>query len=301
MSGSDRKPWGSVEKEDWYKEQKIQRSYREIVLPKILELKDSFELIQYGAHSQDPAKYPVYLIKSQKMDNKKKTILITGGVHGYETSGVLGALSFMKNEAKRFEEFFNILCAPCLSPWSFETVNRWNPKAIDPNRNFVDGSIAEECDLFLNALRPFHDQIYAHFDLHETTDTDNTIFRPALEKRDAKTQEWTEIPDGFYVVGDSENPCPEFQRAIIDEVRKFTHIAPPDEKGRIIGEKIEQEGVINYPLKKLSLCAGFSSAKFTTTTEVYPDSPKVNDQNCIDAQVAAVRGGLNFLKEYLSR
>jgi hypothetical protein len=53
--------------------------------------------------------------------------------------------------------------------------------------------------------------------------------------------------------------------------------------------------VINYPVKKLSLCAGFSNAEFTTTTEVYPDSPKVTPENCVDAQVAAIIGGLDFL------
>lgn len=301
MSEKTLTPWGDSEKENWYREQKKQRSYQEIVVPRIQKLKENFEVTQYGSHSQNPSVYPIYLVKSREFDPKKKTILITGGVHGYETSGVLGAIAFMETEATKYADKFNLICAPCLSPWSFETVNRWNPKAIDPNRNFVKNSTAEECELFLKAMEPFETEIFAHFDLHETTDTDNTVFRPALEKRDAKVQEWTEIPDGFYVVGDSENPCPEFQKAIIDEVRKVTHIAPPDEKGRIIGEKIEQEGVINYPLKKLSLCAGFSKARFTTTTEVYPDSPKVNDQNCIDAQVAAVRGGLNYLVEFLSR
>ncbi|MFT4630586.1 MAG: hypothetical protein ACI8PV_001708, partial [Dinoroseobacter sp.] len=31
-----------------------------------------------------------------------------------------------------------------------------------------------------------------------------------------------------------------------------------------------------------------------TTTEVYPDSPKVDDENCIQAQVAAICSGLDF-------
>jgi hypothetical protein len=79
-------------------------------------------------------------------------------------------------------------------------------------------------------------------------------------------------------------------------VRRVTHIAPADQEGRIIGEPLEQEGVINYPLKKLSLCAGISKAKYTTTTEVYPDSPKASDAICIQAQVAAIRGGLDYMK-----
>ena len=66
----------------------------------------------------------------------------------------------------------------------------------------------------------------------------------------------------------------------------MTHIAPPDGAGNIIGEPVAQEGVINYPFASLGLCAGLTgSAKFATTTEVYPDSPKANDEQCNAAQV----------------
>ena len=290
-------PWGNAEKANWLKEQTIKRSYNEEVVTKIEKLKTIHDVTQYGALSYNPELYPVFMVKSRSFDKNKKTVLITGGVHGYETSGVHGALAFMEKEAKNYTDTFNIICTPCISPWGYETINRWNQLAIDPNRSFIPNSPAEECVLFLKALEPYVNDIYAHFDLHETTDTDNSIFRVAKALRDGKEAEpWSEIPDGFYGVGDTENPCFDFQKAIIDSVRKVTHIAPADENGNIIGEPLEQEGVINYPLKALSLCAGFSNAKFTTTTEVYPDSPKVTDEICNDAQVAAIKGGLDYLK-----
>ncbi|MBL7542785.1 MAG: M14 family metallocarboxypeptidase [Bdellovibrionaceae bacterium] len=290
------RPWGSAEKQTWFKQQTIKRSYLQDVVTQIKKLNSAFEIVSYGALSIQPSLYPLYLVKSKNFDFEKKTILITGGVHGYETSGVHGAIAFMEREARNYSHSFNFLCTPCISPWAYETINRWNPRAIDPNRSFVLNSSSEECDFFLKALQPYISQIYAHFDLHETTDTDNTIFRPAKALRDAKPEDpWTEIPDGFYVVGDIDNPVPEFQRAIVASVKRVTHIAPADEDGRIIGENLAQEGVVNYPIKKLSLCAGFSNAKYTTTTEVYPDSPKVTDQICVDAQVAAIVGGLEYL------
>ena len=288
-------PWSDIDKMNWFKEQTIKRSYLSEVVSKIEKLKTSLDVIQYGALSLNPEAYPVFLVSSKSFNANKKTILITGGVHGYETSGVHGALSFMENDVHKYTDKFNFICAPCISPWAYETINRWNNKAIDPNRSFIPNSPSEECELFLRAVEPIKASIFTHFDLHETTDTDNTVFRPAKGLRDGKLEEWSEIPDGFYCVGDSDNPCPEFQKAVIDSVKLVTHIAPPDEKGMIIGAPLEQEGVINYPLKKLSLCAGFSDARYTTTTEVYPDSPKVTDQNCIDAQVAAIKGGLDFL------
>lgn len=290
-------PWGLNEKENWFKAQTIKRSYQEEVVTRISKLNKNFEVSSYGSLSINPEAYSLYLVKSKKFDPDLRTVLITGGVHGYETSGVHGAISFMETEAQKYEGQFNFICAPCISPWAYETINRWNPKAIDPNRSFVPNSPAEECELFLKAIEQYKTSIYVHFDLHETTDTDNTVFRIALGQRDAKVLDFSEIPDGFYTVGDTENPQDAFQKAIIDSVRKVTHIAPPDERGMIIGEKIEQEGVINYPLKKLSLCAGFSTATYTTTTEVYPDSPKTTPEECISAQVAAIVGGLNYLSK----
>ena len=289
-------PWGNTEKEQWFKEQSIKRSYLKEVVTKIKALGFQWDVQQYGALSINPQLYPLFLIKSKSFDPSKKTIVVTGGVHGYETSGVHGALEFFATAAHKYQDQFQFVCAPCVSPWAYETINRWNPKAIDPNRNFLDDSPAEECRLFLKAIQALNIKPLAHFDLHETTDTDNTVFRPALEERDGIPQELWDIPDGFYLVGNTQNPQKEFQKAIIDSVRKVTHIAPHDESGKIIGVDIEQEGVINYPIKTLFLCAGFSDAEYTTTTEVYPDSPKVTDQECIDAQVAAIAGGLNFLK-----
>ena len=43
------------------------------------------------------------------------------------------------------------------------------------------------------------------------------------------------IPDGFYIVGDTENPQPEWSKAILDKVRAITHIAAPDSNGNLIG------------------------------------------------------------------
>jgi hypothetical protein len=287
--------WGQNEKENWFAEQIIKRSYKNEVVSQIQALSDRFDIAPYGALSINPDSYPVYLLKSKNPNLEKKTVLITGGVHGYETSGVLGALGFLNGTIDDYIDRFNFVCAPCISPWAYETINRWNSKAIDPNRSFFKGSPAEESRLFIDALSAHQMKPFAHFDLHETTDTDNSVFRPALERRDGVTLEFSEIPDGFYVVGDSENPQREFQKAVIDAVRKVTRIAPTDQSGRLIGVVVEQEGVINYQVKKLFLCTGVTQAEYTTTTEVYPDSPSVTPATCVEAQIAAIRGGLDFL------
>jgi len=289
------KSWGATEKADWLSKQTIKRSYHNDVVTKVKKLANKFEIDQYGILNYQENKYPLYFIKSLNWNTNKKTILITGGVHGYETSGVQGAIRFMQDRAFEYVSHFNILTLPCISPWGYETINRWNPETIDPNRYFIKDSPSQEALQAMEFVHSTNTDILAHIDLHETTDTDNTEFRPALAARDAIEQDEWDIPDGFYLVGDSENTQDDFQRAIIQSVEKVTHIAPTDQAGKIIGETCVQKGVINYPIKKWGLCTGFTRATYVTTTEVYPDSPKVDDKNCIIAQVAAVAGGLDYL------
>ena len=213
----------------------------------------------------------------------------------YGTSGVQGAIRFLETKALDYASKFNILVAPCVSPWGYETINRWNPVAIDPNRSFYADSPSEEAAALMQYLSSQQIDPVMHIDLHETTETDNTEFRPALAARDALKHENWHIPDGFYTVGDTAKPAPDFQTAIIKSVEKVTHIAPPDLDGNIIGETLQQWGVINYAARKLGLCMGFTDAAYVTTTEVYPDSPQVDDEDCIKAQLAAVLGGLEHL------
>ncbi|WP_217564193.1 M14 family metallopeptidase [Vibrio cholerae] len=287
-------PWQAAERQAWREQHHIQREYQQEVVPKILALSSLFNVSTYGALSYDPTRYPLYVVKSRHWDAHKPTVLITGGVHGYETSGVHGALQFLATAAEPYLAHFNLLAAPCVSPWGYETINRWNPNAIDPNRSFVQDSPAEEAALLM-AMVAEYGPILLHIDLHETTDTDESEFRPALAARDGKAYLEGSIPDGFYTVGDTENPQLAFQQAVIDSVRSVTHIAPADENYEIIGSPVVAEGVILYPMRELGLCGGMTDCTYSTTTEVYPDSPKVTAQLCNDAQVAAILGALDYV------
>lgn len=309
--GTPGKPWGAAETAQWRETRAIQRSYQEEVVTKIQSLKDEFEVLHYGALSQDAEKYPMYAVKTRKWKDDKPCVLITGGVHGYETSGVQGALLFLRSKAQHYSKHFNILVAPCVSPWGYETIQRWNAQGVDPNRSFnPDGEVVEgrsfnpeaatEESSALRALLKEHgmgQEWICHLDLHETTDTDDTEFRPAKAARDGIVDSKPEeIPDGFYLVQDMTRMQPEWFKAMIDSVRKVTHIAPADSSGKLIGELITQEGVIAIPCKtSLGLCAGVTNAQYRTTTEVYPDSPQATADQCNEAQLACIEGALNHI------
>jgi hypothetical protein len=292
--GTPGQPWGGAEKAEWRSRQVRQRSYEEDVLTVVDRLRSQFDVVKYGRLNYDPDVYPLFAIKSQEWRDELPCALITGGVHGYETSGVHGALQFAEHHAADYASRINLVIVPCVSPWAYERIHRWNPHAIDPNRSFRDDSPAEESAAVMRLIAPFRDRVLVHIDLHETTDSDESEFRPALAARDGKSSEPGEIPDGFYLVDDSENPQPEFQQAVIAAVEKITHTAPADRNGEIIGSAVVAPGVIRYPLKRLGLCAGVTNARYTTTTEVYPDSPRATPEQCNAAQVAAVRAAIDF-------
>ena len=293
--GTPGQAWGPAEVAAWRAQLVRQRSYAEDVLTVFERLRARFEVLPYGEVLYGSDVYPLFALQSLEWQPGLPGVLVTGGVHGYETSGVHGALDFLDQHAEVYTGRVNLLVAPCVSPWGYERIHRWNFDAIDPNRSFKEPSAAQESAALMRLVAPLLGQFAAHIDLHETTDTDASEFSPAKAARDGVPYTPVHIPDGFYLVDDTENPQPEFQQAIIAAVERITHIAPSDAHGGLIGSPQSERGVIRYPLKSLGLCASITGARYTTTTEVYPDSPRVTPEQCNAAQVAAVCAAIDFV------
>ncbi len=293
--GTPGTPWGDAERAAWRALQRKQRSYADDVVSAIDRLRGRFDVTEYGRLEYgDDGVFALFAVRTRGWDERRPVLLVTGGVHGYETSGVHGALRFAAEHAEAYAGRANVLVAPCVSPWAYERIQRWNPFAVDPNRSFFERSPAHESAALMRLVAATRGRFAMHVDLHETTDSDELEFRPALAARDGKAFEPGTIPDGFYLVDDAEKPEPAFQAAILEAVAKVTHIAAADADGTIIGEPLAAPGVIRYECAQLGLCAGMTGARFTTTTEVYPDSPRTTPAQCVAAQVAAVRAGIDF-------
>lgn len=287
--------WGPDEIAQWRDRQTRLRSYADDVLAPVQALHAQWEVLTYGEVVYGDERFPLVALRSRGWNAALPTALVTGGVHGYETSGVHGALRFAQAHAQPYAGRVNLLIAPCVSPWAYERIQRWNHDAQDPNRNFRVNSPAQESAALMALVAPLRGQFDAHVDLHETTDSDESEYRPAVAARDGKAFVPASIPDGFYLVDDSANPQPAFQQALVAAVEKVTHIAPADAQGGIIGSPLVAHGVIHYAMKELGLCAGISDARYTTTTEVYPDSARATPAQCIAAQVAVVCAALDFV------
>lgn len=296
--GTPGTPWGAAEKAEWLKLQSVKRSYKDIVLSQLTALEADFEVKQYGALSIDPSRYPLYVVQTKEWKKDKPSVLVTGGVHGYETSGVKGALLFLQSAAKKFEEHFNIVVFPCVSPWAFETINRWNNNCYDVNRYWgMDNSPVEETATvmaYLASLDPIN--FLAHFDLHETTNSDAEEFMPAKAAHAGLEYKPLTIPDGFYVMASMEDPQLGWHQAMIEEVKKVTHIAPPDSENNLVGLPVISEGIVHELGAPDHICSGYKTGTvYATTSEVYPDSDRATDEICNKAQLGCVVGGLNWL------
>ena len=136
--------WGPTEQAQWLAMQNIKRSYADDVLSQLDTLASQFDVKEHASLNYASGSLPVFSLRSQTWDQSKPNVLITGGVHGYETSGVHGALRFAATAAQDYHDRFNLLIVPCVSPWAYETINRWNPNALDPNRSFYQNSPAQE-------------------------------------------------------------------------------------------------------------------------------------------------------------
>ena len=253
--GTPGEVWTSKEDKEWKDAitlHGIQRSYQTEVVDKLHAFiqddnvssssSSSWAILeQYGALSHNPERYPLFAVRSKDWNPQLPNVLITGGVHGYETSGVQGAISFLQTRAANYVGKVNWVVAPCVSPWSYEYCQRWQADLLDPNRSFhpnqpklhteeskalMEYLVHQISPLIVKTTTTITETLKeekkkdgrsssgsiltrplgwtCHVDLHETTDTDATEFMPAKHAKAGLKYDGDYIPDGFYLVGSNE-------------------------------------------------------------------------------------------------
>lgn len=292
--GTPGHPWSADEKHQWQQSQTRSRSYQRDVLDVLDTLQHRYDVIQYGELRYADDVYPLMAVKSKRWDDALPVALVTGGVHGYETSGVMGALTFLSECQDEYAGKINLLVAPCISPWAYEHIARWNFEAVDPNRQFFPEGAAEESQALMRLIVAQNGRFAVHVDLHETTDTDESEFSPARSARDGVAYTPENIPDGYYLVSNTRNSRLDFQSALIAAVAQVTHIAPSEPGETVLGYPVTGPGIVEYDNNAWHLCSTITDAPFTTTTEVYPDSADATPEQCTRAQVVTVRRAIEF-------
>ena len=254
--------------------------------------------MQYGALSHDPDRYPLFYLKSKKWIDTQPSILVQGGVHGYEPSGIFAAIEHAESFAKKgTSKTFNLASFPCISPWAYEMDHRWNYHAQDPNRGYTGReSNTEECVAFMNAIRDIGCSFTSAIDLHETPDRDRTLrIMRASRFGSPLSEKYRDIPQGFYLALDSvykdQRKTPDFTASIIKNVSSCVNIA----KDNFIMDQPNYNGVIYMDIPGLgeTWLRENNYTKYVATTEVYSDS--IGAQKAIEAQISAIEGMENCI------
>src|SRR5688572_869572 len=102
--GSPGIAWSDTERAQWLARQTRQRSYASDVVSAIERLSARFDVLEYGRLDYSPDHYRLFAIRNRNWDDARPVAFVTGGVHGYETSGVHGALQFLEQRAADYVE-----------------------------------------------------------------------------------------------------------------------------------------------------------------------------------------------------
>ena len=82
--------WGPAEYKQWRESRIKERCYHTDVVPKVQALSDKYDVVEYGQLSYEDEEgndkpFPLFAVRSKEWCEKKQNVMITGGVHGYET------------------------------------------------------------------------------------------------------------------------------------------------------------------------------------------------------------------------
>jgi hypothetical protein len=85
---------------------------------------------------------------------------------------------------------------------------------------------------------------------------------------------------------------------VLQRVEKVTHIAELESDNTLSGYPATSRGLVLVPAKELGLCGGGCvDARYVLTTEVYSDSERSSEEDCVNAQVEAVCAAVDYLVE----
>lgn len=304
------KPWTATDRMNWRvaenKKPRV-RSYYDDVLKPMEDLAAEFapdiQILEYGVLNYDGVMYPLQLMQMGQWDDNKPSVFVQGGTHGYEPSGVAACLCFAKR-AQKYMPYFNVLILPCTSPWSYETDNRWNPDAEDPNRAFTEDTTVAEASLLMDFMnkeyaKTMNEGFLAHFSFHEAHIEKDEVLERYRAARDGTVFDASiRVPDGFFLISDTYRNDPDTEKAIIGSVKKVTDIAIADDNGAVYGQPIQQEGVIYAHIIGSDVL--LTHPKYAFTTEVTPDSKNIKGvEEVVGAHIAAIEAGLACIKSKL--
>jgi hypothetical protein len=263
--GTPLQPWGAAEKQAWLAAQVRHRSYADDVVARIDRLRARFEVSEYGRLVYGDESFPQLAVRSRNWNERAADDpRHRGRARLSKPAACTARCSSSNNMARITNGRVNLLVVPCVSPWAYERIHRWNPNAIDPNRSFREKTARRRNRPLAAPGRAAARQgarSTSTCTKPPTPTKPNSA--PPSPRATASRPHPKGFPTGSISSGDTEDPQPAFQQAIIAAVEQVTHIAPPDANNQIIGSDVVAHGVINYPLRELGLCPSITNARLS--------------------------------------
>ena len=108
--------------------------------------------------------YEIRALKVGRRSETKKTILMTGGVHGDEPAGVEAVLTFLEGPVETYLDDFFFCVIPCVNPSGLDLGTRENKEKQDVNRGMSDDDVPESV-ILRKFIEGRHFDVF--FDHHE--------------------------------------------------------------------------------------------------------------------------------------
>ena len=119
-------PWGRAEVATWLSRQTVKRSYEADVLRVIDTLRSRYDVVQYGCLDYPPHSYPLFAIKSSRLARFASLCIGDGRSTWLRNERRARRVAVYRPARRAYEGRINLVVAPCVSPWAYEVIHRWN-------------------------------------------------------------------------------------------------------------------------------------------------------------------------------
>lgn len=283
--------WSEDQCAAWYDQQPQVRDYNADIYERARAavLPPSLILSSYGHVHGDF----LLCVEPRQINSAKPSLIITGGVHGYEPSGIEACLQLIEAGAPNIRERANVFIYPCVTPAAYRINHRWTIGADDTNRGFIEGSPVAEAALLMARVKSLNVSFAMATDCHETPPADRQIRRQRAERYGTELLGDPDLlPNGFHLmVPDTallRKNVQECARAIISAVGAITPIAT-DEK--IVGN-INDGGIVPSTATGTLTRWMNDRSRFAATTEVATEGMTL--QQAATIQLTAIRAATGY-------
>lgn len=270
----------------WYAAQPQVRDYRQDIVERVraVTLPPSLKLSIYGTVEGDD----LLCVTPREIDSSKPSLIITGGVHGYEPEGIEACIQLAEGHVPGLSEKINMFVYPCITPAAYRIYHRWTRGANDVNREFTEATAVAEAKLLMGSVQTGEKTFQGALDCHTTPKEDRLFRRLRAERYGTPlTGDPDLLPNGFHLmvpdVALQDTRKRQLAEKLINAVGKHTSIAT-DEK--IVGN-INRGGIVPSTAQGTLTRWMNDRADFAATTEVVTEGMTFDEG--VAVQMAAIK------------